>query len=843
MRFRFPIINQFSFWLGFILATLLWWVISMVRPALKQMAENVRAKREAKKEKAKSVSAIEDRYRQTVLQRAQGMHLAAPLFALDEILQEPRLLAPPPRVEPGLPPRNEDIVEATLPYLPAWPELAAIYKAPTLSLREAISGDSDLVLTGQTGTGKTVALAAFASSLARRDPEPGLPQDTLPFLLHVADLDFPVNKDNPLNSLIDLVAESAPVLDLPRVPEFVRKAFAEGRALLLLDGTDELPPDSLKNAIEFIKLVKHTYPQTRIITTASTEYLDGLVTLNFIPFALACWSKDQRAEFLRKWAELWTKFVSVETWVQIRAEQVDPLLLNGWLAADSAHLTPLELTLKTWGAYAGDTRGPRPVDILESHARRMTPGNIPFQALELLAVQINLMGEPVFDPRKAREWVKSFEPAEPVPPPEVEEKSPPQRRGKKPKQEKIQAPSAGLIANLVNSGLLTQHRDNRTRFSHPIFGGYLAGKGLATHKPEALLEQPPWVGKYLAMQYLAFTADASPLVEKLLAEADHPLSRNLLVAARWLQDSPRQAPWRGPVMAKLAELFQQEGQPLGLRGQALAAFVQQSSDPSIAMLFRQMLEGHAAELLQLAALGSGAVGDTKAVDLLAKLLNNPSANVRRAACLALAAIGTQAAFDALAEALLHGDENLRRSAAEALSNHPDEGHALLREGAGLKEDLMVQRAAIYGLGRIPDAWAAELLTKLRVEEEQWVVRNSANEALEERTRPNLHIPKRLPPPTESPWLIAFAGKQGMGIAPDRPPTDLLLSALKSGSLEERVASTYYLRILPVEGVFGALFQAMYSGDLELREAVFQALYEMAARGVHVPDPIQFGVGY
>jgi HEAT repeat protein len=843
MRFRFPTINQFSFWLGFILATLLWWVISMIRPALKQMAENVSAKKEEKKEKARSVSAIEERYRQAVLQRAQGMHLATPLFALDEILQPPRLLAPPPRVEPGVPPQSEDIVEATLPYLPAWPELAAIYKAPTLTLHEALSGDSDIVLTGQTGTGKTVALAFLASSIARRDPEPGLPQDTLPFLLHVADLDFPVNKDNPLNSLIDLIAERAPVLDLPRIPEFVRNAFADGRALLLLDGTDELTPDELKDAVEFIKLVKRTYPKTRIVTTASTEYLDGLVTLNFIPFAIACWSESQREEFLHKWTELWTKFVSVEAWAQSKIEQVDPLLLNGWLAAESAHLTPLELTLKTWGAYAGDTRGPSPVDALETHVRRITPGNVPFQALELLAVQINLTGESVFDPRKAREWVKSFEPAEPVPPPEIEEQSSPQGKGKKPKQEKVQSPSPGLIASLVNSGLLSQHRNNRTRFSHPIFGGYLAGKGLATYKPEALLEQPPWIGKYLAMHYLAATGDASQLADKLLAETDRPLSRNLLVAARWLRDAPQQAPWRGAVMAKLAELFQQEGQPLGLRGQALAAFVQQSNDPSIAILFRQMLGGHPAELLQLAALGSGAVCDAKAVDLLAKLANNPSTNVRRAACLALVTIGTQASMDAVAEILLHGDENQRRAAAEALANNPDEGYAMLQEGAGLQEDLMVRRAAAYGLGRIPDLWAAELLTKLQVEDDQWVVRNSANEALEDRQRPNLHIPNRLPPPTESPWLIAFAGKQGIGVTPDRPPTDLLILALKSGSPEERIASIYYLRIMPVEGIFGVLFQAMYSGDLELREAVFQALSEMAARGVQVPDPAQFGVGY
>jgi len=286
MRFRFPNLDNFSFFLGVILTSLVWWVIFLLRPAFQQMRANARLKQAGKTEKAHAFNAVEERYRQNVLRQAQGLHLAAPLFSLDEILEPSQLLAPPPRVEPGTPLYVEDIVETTVPYLPAWPELAAIYKAPTITLSEALSGNSDIVLVGQTGMGKTVALAGLASRLARRDPEPGLDPETLPFLIHVADLDLPVNKDNPLNSLIELVSEKASIFDLSRIPEFVRRVFAEGRALLLLDGTDELTPEGLKNAIEFIRTIKRTYPKTRMITTASSEYLDGLVSLNFIPFAL-----------------------------------------------------------------------------------------------------------------------------------------------------------------------------------------------------------------------------------------------------------------------------------------------------------------------------------------------------------------------------------------------------------------------------------------------------------------------------------------------------------------------------------------------------------------------------
>jgi hypothetical protein len=395
---------------------------------------------------------------------------------------------------------------------------------------------------------------------------------------------------------------------------------------------------------------------------------------------------------------------------------------------------------------------------------------------------------------------------------------------------------------MAESGLLSQHRNNRMRFVHPIFGGYLAGCALANYKPEAILEQPPWIGKYLAMHFLAARGDASSLAAALLADVDRPLARNLLTPARWLDDAPSQALWRGQVMAKLAELLQQPGQPLGLRGQALAAFVQ-CSDPGSAVLFRQLLAGRDAELLQLAALGSGALQDAKAIESLADLLNNPSPNVHRAACLALVAIGTQSAMDAVASALLHGDENLRRSAAEAMSNHPVEGYTMLREGAEMKDDLMVRRAVVYGLGRVHQPWSEQLLSKLQIEDDQWVVRNAASEIIEERQKPDPHIPKRLPPPSESPWMIAFAGKQGLGISPDKPPTDLLLQALDSGEAEEKLAALAYLRTMPVEGVFGRLYQVMYGAESDLREAAFQVVAEMAARGVDVPDPVQFGVGY
>jgi hypothetical protein len=88
---------------------------------------------------------------------------------------------------------------------------------------------------------------------------------------------------------------------------------------------------------------------------------------------------------------------------------VDPILLNVWLSADNANLSPFELTLKAWGAYAGDSLGPHVLESIATHIRRIAPANTPLAALETLAMQVIVNTQPIFDPRVARAWVKSFE--------------------------------------------------------------------------------------------------------------------------------------------------------------------------------------------------------------------------------------------------------------------------------------------------------------------------------------------------------------------------------------------------------------------------------------------------
>jgi HEAT repeat protein len=216
-------------------------------------------------------------------------------------------------------------------------------------------------------------------------------------------------------------------------------------------------------------------------------------------------------------------------------------------------------------------------------------------------------------------------------------------------------------------------------------------------------------------------------------------------------------------------------------------------------------------------------------------------SVRRAACLALVAIGMDKSFEAVARALLQGDDELRRAAAQALANDRNDGHPVLREGSALA-DIMVRRAVVHGLARVEEPWAMELLQTMQVDDDQWAVRNLASQYVEDLTNRDHRVPKKLSLPSETPWLIEFAGKQGSGIPRGGPATEILITAFKYGETEERLAAIPYLKKNANEGVVGTLYNGMYGDDPEVREASFLALQEIAANGMKLPHPNQFGLG-
>ena len=692
-----------------------------------------------------------------------------------------------------------------------------------------------------------MALAHLASLAANLQVQLESGKEAVPFHYHVADLQLPFDSSkDPLNILINAVGERAPVFDLRKIPEFIRQSFGSGTALLLIDGFDEVDPQTQTAVTEWFAALLEAHPRVRIVTTGTANQLNGLINLGFHPLALMAWGERRINGFIQSWGDAWSRSFAYEV-TNGESNTIDPAILNEWLGMDNTGLTPFELTLKVWGAYAGDSLGSRVLDFISTHLRRVAPSGTPVAALELLAMQVVLTAQPIFDPRNARSWVKQYEVVddEKIGTGELQSEPLDVTDSQKIRIKKSQAGTAkasyGLLSKMVESGLLVSHPNEKMRFIHPIFNGYLAGQAVGDNESDTtLLAQPNWDGKTLALRYLAARGNAAAVADILLSDSDLPLHASTFIVARWLRDAPKKAPWRAKVFASLLNILQAEGQPLALRAQAMAAFVS-SGDPGVATLFRQLLTSRSFEVIPLAALGSGALRDRKAVPLLEEVLQAPMGAIRRAACLALVAIGMDQSFEAVARALLQGDDELRRAAAQALANNPKEGHETLREGSTLA-DIMVRRAVVHGLSRVEEPWAMELLQTMQVEDDQWAVRNLANQYVEEITNRDPRAPKRLPTPSETPWLIEFAGKQGTGIPRGGPATEVLVTAYKYGETDERLAAIPYLKQNANEGIVGTLYSGMYGEDPEVREASFLALQEIAANGMELPHPNQFGLG-
>jgi HEAT repeat protein len=155
-------------------------------------------------------------------------------------------------------------------------------------------------------------------------------------------------------------------------------------------------------------------------------------------------------------------------------------------------------------------------------------------------------------------------------------------------------------------------------------------------------------------------------------------------------------------------------------------------------------------------------------------------------------------------------------------------------------DLLVRRAVVYGLVRVRQPWALQLLEKMQVEDEQWVVRSAATQALEEIHKPDPRLPRPLPPMHQLPWLIMYAGKQGIGVTPGKPALDLAISALRSQEPKEQFAAMFTLSFLG-EGSFAHhLYLLLYGGEAELQDAAYNSLWQIAASGIELPPPTQYG---
>jgi HEAT repeat protein len=882
-RFLNVQIDAISFWVGFVTALLLWWIWDRARPTIRSsrvaIGERIQALREGLS------SSTELRFRQDLVKILQDQHLTASLFSLEEIAIPARVLLHPTPIPPDADHYPYfDTVEQTLPFLPDWPEMAGVYQARNYSLIEALSGDADILLVGKPGSGKSFALQHLAFQIARRDPAVGEWAQRVPLYIDALQLELPAKDGNLIDVLYKLYAEQVGTLTEAQLPALFEALLDEGMALLMVDGLDEISAKEQRPIIEFVRAVQTRYPDNTLLAAASPDDINAMEALQLHPVFMAAWEIDQISNYIDRWTALWHEYTLDENWARSLNPAIDPMLIKGWLLKDALQDSPLILMLKTWAAFAGDARGRTPADALDAFVRRMSTGvSNARDALEQLAVQMVLNQNGVVERSTAGSYVASFE--DPAAPPDLKpvkqaaiavegledfedeldallgdvdgessDQTKPfidseldalldeidQRESGQGEQQVKDRNVRRMLPELVRSGLLTYRPNGRIGFTHPVLLGYLAGCGLAQRGGAAqLLTHPYWSGKSLAWEYFSVSGNIAELMRPLFekAEAD-PLKRGLLVAATWTRNAPADADWRASVMRGLARFLTLDNLPFTVRAKLVTALAF-SGESSIGALFRRLLTLPSPDARKLGALGSGLARYDKAVPELTELLFQQDVSVGRAACLALVAIGTTEALESVASALLGASDEVRQAAAEALASDPIEGYAILRDGAKVT-DLLVRRAVAYGLARINQPWAREILDDLQLNDDQWAVRSAAEQAIQSLEEITQVMPTSAPELFTLSWLVAYAAGQGQGLSPGDGSWETLRYVLRNGDGDQILSALAHLRLSPqraresLDDIYGLL----RGHAAEMREAAFDLLWYMGASGVDLPDPDQ-----
>ncbi len=754
-------------------------------------------------------------YIKVVYRFAQSLHVASESYSLESILVQSKCIAPPPIIQPESKNLDSSLIQQTFGYDPATPELSSEFFSPTFTLFDALSGNTNICLIGYPGSGKTTAFADCIISLAKgRGPEDDLP-NKIPFYVkaHHILAQFP-GSDLPAITLAAIQSNKI-FLTAPNFANYFTSTLNASEAVLFIDDVDLLTYSDTNRIANFINALCQNLPNLQVVVSASPTCLGNLVKAPLAFISIAPWGNAEKYHFLEKLSRQWPSLQPDEP-VQLTDKTA---IRNSMLVVSDSFLTPLEFTLKSLSAYAGDITGSSSIRSVESYLKR-TLTSISKEALrtlEVIALHALEQQKSSFSRKDINSWLSSVL----------------GDQNHELTDEKI-APLNPVIQTALDLNILQRSSSEEYFFYYPTFGGYLAARALVRAGADAvtrILDQPNWSLLHETMRFFSAFNDIQPYLR--LIQSDNTLLKEKLIrASLWLVNSePNSAPELELVKILTKEIQSNQNYLIKVR---LVTALAKSQNKSIKSIFQHLLKSQDLDTRRAAAIGSGLIQDLSAVPLLIKQLNDsfPSST---SACYALSRIGSPRSLEAIAEGLLHGNELLRRASAESLAQNRSEGHPALREGI-LMDDLLVRHAVVHGLGLIHESWAIEILDKMRIDEDEWVVRDLAQQVFEIYESVSPYIPKHLPPAHLTAWLDKYTLKQGLGKPNPENSLDSLLVVLESGTVEQKQAAMGYIGRSGDPAIIPLLLTHITSPDPDLKQLVSLGIWYSAPPGYVLHSP-------
>jgi HEAT repeat protein len=758
----------------------------------------------------------EARYREAVIKAANRWHLAGQLFPLEQVAILPRfymLRAPFDPSDEDLSARQDPL--ELLPLIPDLPQAIAQYPVQAIPLDRLLRGSHHLALLGLPGSGRSVSLALIAILAARQtaDDQPGalLDEARLPIPLHLADLDLSPDRlgedPDPLAPLIDAVRWSLPGVAGP-ILNALRQQCADGGALILADGWDEVPPGQRPLVSGWLDALRAAYPENRIVAVGPVKGSEPLRAAGFQPVFILPFSRNEFTELAERWAAAWDSLGGADE----AAPAVPPETVR--LAVRGIRLrSPLDGTLKIWAAYAGDASLPGRLGWYSAYVSRIIP-------TAELRPGLEAVGE---------RWLAAWHQAGIT----TQDVTQAVNDARRTAEGHVSVGTPGFVYSLINEvRLLAERADRTVVFTHPSLGAYLAAGYYrdAAFNPDLLADNNPLAD--LVMPFLAGMQDIMPYAEQRLSTGPTITLDELLSLALWAADADPSAGWPGQVFARIARIVLDPSRFPHERERAMAALVA-ARDLNVGFVFRQGIQRQDVRTRILCALGLGATGDPEALLALGELLNDSNPVVETASALALGALDTTSALDYLIHTLVRGGEMARRAAALVFAaNFAGEGHEILREALN-ENDPATRRATIDGLTRINKNWSLDLLRDAEAHDEQWVVRAAATHALE-TSADRHHLAPASRSAADCGWLSSWLDSRDEPLAPGEE-VDQLIHALQDGNESIRLAAAEWLAALAALDAVTPLYGALADTHPEIRDAAHRALCAIS-RAADCPLP-------
>lgn len=629
----------------------------------------------------------------------------------------------------------------------------------------------------------------------------------IPILVDIRDLEFDPRAYgrekgtlDPAEPIVRAVQRQVSAVTAQIVGSALYPVLEAGRALILLDGYDDLNRSAQEAIYPWLKQLLEHYGQNMIVIAGPAAGYEMLTMLGFTPTFQRAWQEDEYTKLVERWSQAWAAATG--------AQPPDDLVKR--LSIDNRARSMVDVTLKIWSGLADDVRETGRIGWYDALINRRLSAPETYDTLLSVATQLVDAQEPLQDTRIA----ETLTAAQPT-------------GGDKATAEKAATGSVELLNAFVKDGVLVARPGSRYDLPHWQIGSYLAARALQKAGPQEAAEvalEPAWQD---ALSFAAGIMDLMPAVQRRMEMTPDLLYSTLFGLVRWVPDAPPDAPWRGELFRRLGAALMAPQQYPAVRERAMASMIA-AREPNVLFIFRQALQSPNPEVQRLGCIGMGALGSQDAIADLEQAMNSTNRPVQLAAALALGAIGTDKAIEVMIHGLFQGTSELRRAIAEALAAIPGEGHNTLRE-AIVADEIEIRRAAVYGLSRVRHPWALTTLYRTMFEDEQWYVRSAAETAFLVAQSPDREGPHQHPEAETLAWLVEWAGERGQVVPAGDAARQILVRVLQEGQPHYKVLAAQTLGRLGHVAAMKPLYAALRDRDEQVRGAAYAALSDLQTR--------------